>query len=60
MTDASVTYLVNNYYDGSDEFGVAWNDPGLGIDWGTNDPILSDRDKQNPLLKDIPRADLPK
>lgn len=59
LTDATLTYIVNNYYDGADEFGVAWNDPELAIDWGTNAPIISGRDAQNPLLKDIPEANLP-
>ena len=52
--DVSMTYLVTNEYDGSDELGIAWNDPDLGIAWPDAEPILSDRDKQNPLLTDIP------
>lgn len=60
MTDAILTYMVNNYYDGSDENGVAWNDPELSIDWGTRDPILSQRDLQNPRLQDIPPGNLPR
>jgi dTDP-4-dehydrorhamnose 3,5-epimerase len=59
LTDATLTYLVDNYYDGSDELGVAWNDPALGVTWGTSDPILSPRDLQNPLLGDIPSHQLP-
>jgi len=54
LTEAWLTYLVDNYYDGDDEYGVAWNDPALGVDWGWSEPILSSRDRQNPLLKDIP------
>jgi dTDP-4-dehydrorhamnose 3,5-epimerase len=54
-----MTYLVDNYYDGSDEYGVAWNDPTLAVDWGVGDPIISDRDLQNPSLSDIPAAQLP-
>jgi dTDP-4-dehydrorhamnose 3,5-epimerase len=59
LTDATMTYLVDNYYDGSDEYGVAWNDPTLGLDWGVSTPILSPRDLQNPLLRDIPPDQLP-
>lgn len=59
LTDATLTYIVNNYYDGNDEFGVAWNDPDLNIDWGTQTPIISDRDAANPRFKDIPQAHLP-
>lgn len=59
LTDTSLTYLVDNYYDGSDEHGVAWDDPAFGIDWGLSEPALSPRDRQNPLLKDIPAHLLP-
>jgi dTDP-4-dehydrorhamnose 3,5-epimerase len=59
LSDATLTYLVDNYYDGSDELGVAWNDPALGVTWGISNPILSPRDLQNPLLKDIPPLLLP-
>jgi dTDP-4-dehydrorhamnose 3,5-epimerase len=59
LTNATMTYLVDNYYDGSDEHGVAWNDPTLGVDWGVSDPILSPRDFENPLLSEIPENRLP-
>ncbi len=59
ITDATLNYLVDNYYDGSDELGVAWNDPDLGVDWGLSEPVLSPRDRQNSLLKDIPPHQLP-
>ena len=50
-----LTYVVDNYYDNSDEFGVAWNDPELNIDWGLDpaEAVLSGRDANNPKLKDI-------
>lgn len=54
LTDCTLIYIVNNYYDGDDEFGVAWNDPKLNLDWGVTDPLLSDRDQQNPLMVNIP------
>jgi len=63
ITDASLTYMVNNYYGkGEDENGVAWNDPELNLDWGLNGaaPILSGRDQQNRFLKDIPLDQRPK
>ena len=53
-TDVTLTYLVDNYYDGGDELGVAWNDPVLAVPWGVEEPILSGRDRSNPLLQDIP------
>jgi dTDP-4-dehydrorhamnose 3,5-epimerase len=52
--DVVMTYLVTNEYDGSDELGVAWDDPDLGIAWPTTTPILSARDRKNPRLSEIP------
>lgn len=59
LTDATLTYLVDNYYDGSDEFGVAWDDPDLAVPWNVSEPILSGRDRANPSLKAIPEAHRP-
>jgi dTDP-4-dehydrorhamnose 3,5-epimerase len=51
---------VDEYHDGADEFGIAWDDPDLGIAWPVTDPILSDRDRRNPslaaVLADPPEA----
>ena len=58
-TDATLTYIVDNYYDGADELGVAWNDPTLNIDWDAEQPILSDRDRENSLLSALSQNDLP-
>lgn len=60
LTDAILTYLVDNYYDGTDEHGVAWNDPDINLPWGVNNPRLSPRDTQNPFLRGIPPENLPK
>jgi dTDP-4-dehydrorhamnose 3,5-epimerase len=60
MADSFMTYLVDEYYDNSDERGVRWNDPALGLAWGITDPIVSDRDQQNKLLADIAPGELPK
>lgn len=59
LTDATLTYLVDNYYDGTDEFGVAWDDPDLAVAWAATDPILSGRDLANPRLAEIPPAHRP-
>jgi dTDP-4-dehydrorhamnose 3,5-epimerase len=59
LTDSFMTYLVDEYYDASDEHGVRWDDPTLGIDWGAGTPIVSARDRQNPMLAGIPEASLP-
>jgi dTDP-4-dehydrorhamnose 3,5-epimerase len=49
LTDATITYLVDGYYNPADELGVAWDDPAIGADWGVEQPILSARDADNPL-----------
>ncbi len=54
-----MSYLVDRYFDGTDEWAVAWNDPTLGIDWPTVDPILSDRDRSNPALAEALRDPIP-
>ena len=59
LTDASLAYVVDSYYDGSDEHGIAWNDPEIGINWGVEDPILSPRDLANPRLRDLRTAVIP-
>ncbi len=55
LTDCTLIYIVNNYYDGGkDEYGIAWNDPQANIDWGISAPSLSQRDQDNPRISDIP------
>lgn len=56
LTDLTLTYLVDGYYNPADELGVAWDDPAIGADWGLVDPILSDRDRVNPTVDQIPDA----
>jgi dTDP-4-dehydrorhamnose 3,5-epimerase len=48
--EADVTYKVSSPYDPATEAGIAWNDPALGIDWRIEHPVVSQRDRSNPLL----------
>jgi len=48
LTDLDLIYLVTHEYDGSDEQGVAWDDPALAIPWEITAPELSERDRNNP------------
>lgn len=59
VTDVLLTYVVDNYYDHSDEYGVAWNDPELALEWGITQPLVSGRDRQNPHLANVRREELP-
>ena len=40
-----VHYKVDNPYNAEADRGIIWNDHDLKIDWPTDDPLLSDRDK---------------
>ncbi|MFS8084480.1 MAG: dTDP-4-dehydrorhamnose 3,5-epimerase [Acidobacteriota bacterium] len=48
--DSIVLYKVDSYYAPQFEGGLRWNDPTLGIPWPTEDPFLSDRDRQLELF----------
>lgn len=54
---AQVEYKCTDIYDAKSEIGIAWDDPSIGIVWPVSNPVLSDRDKRNPRLAEIP--DLP-
>lgn len=47
-----VHYKVTAPYARDHDRSIAWNDPDLGIDWGTGEPILSDKDARAPRLAD--------
>ena len=53
--EAIFQYKCDNFYHKESEGAVAWNDPEINIDWTIpfDDVILSDKDKVNPLLKDV-------
>jgi len=52
--EAQVEYKCTDVYDPSSEVGIAWNDPDLNIEWPvTGEPILSDRDRRNPLIASV-------
>jgi dTDP-4-dehydrorhamnose 3,5-epimerase len=53
LTDLTLTYLVDGYYNPNDERGVAWDDPEIAADWRVVDPVLSDRDLENPRRADL-------
>jgi len=57
---ALLAYKCTDFYNPEAEASVLWNDPDIGIDWPVKLPILSDRDKNAPRLKDMPPDRLPK
>lgn len=46
-------YKCTDYYDPSDEGGVAWNCPTLNISWPIFEVQLSEKDRTYPSLKDL-------
>jgi len=49
---AEIMYKCTREYDPASEGGIIWNDPQLNISWPVKNPVLSGKDKMNPLLKD--------
>jgi dTDP-4-dehydrorhamnose 3,5-epimerase len=43
-------YKCSDYYTPGDEYGIAWNDPALAIAWPEMDYLLSDKDRNYPVL----------
>lgn len=50
--DVEVQYKVDEYYAPECDRSVRFDDPEIGVDWGIENPILSEKDKNAPLLKD--------
>lgn len=50
---ALVQYKVDSAYVAAADSGIRWNDADIGIDWIANNPILSERDKNLPFLKNF-------
>jgi len=53
---ADVLYKVSTYYAPELERGIAWDDPDLAIPWPVRDPILSERDKRHPNIREQGRG----
>ncbi|RJR19519.1 MAG: dTDP-4-dehydrorhamnose 3,5-epimerase [Desulfobacteraceae bacterium] len=56
---ADVIYKCTDFYAPGDEYGILWSDPSLGIEWPVTNPVLSEKDKNYPLLGEVPKELLP-
>ncbi len=50
---AQIEYKCTSVYDPQAEFSVRWNDPELSIPWPIDAPILSEKDRNAPLLSEV-------
>ena len=51
--EADVLYKVTSEYSPEHDRGIIWNDPDIGINWPVENPIISKKDLELFLLKDI-------
>ncbi len=53
LTDnTEFVYKTDNYYNYENDRSIRWNDSDLSIDWGIDNPQVSEKDANAPLLKD--------
>lgn len=53
LTDnVEVQYKVDDYYSKECDRSCKFNDPAFGIDWGIDNPVVSQKDATAPLYKD--------
>jgi len=57
---ALFSYKCTSLWTANEEIGISWDDPRIGIEWPTQSPGLSEKDRQNPRLEDIPVDRLPR
>lgn len=50
--NVEIMYKVDNFYCREDDRSIRFDDPALGIEWGVENPIMSQKDLTAPLLKD--------
>ena len=50
--DVEFLYKADGLYNAQADRNVLWSDPELAVDWGVENPIVSEKDKNAPLLKD--------
>lgn len=51
LTDnCELQYKVDGFYSKENDRSILWCDPEIGVDWEVTDPILSEKDKNAPLL----------
>lgn len=55
LEDSLFLYKCSREYNPKTETGIIWNDPDLKINWGIDNPIISDKDKELPTFQELLR-----
>ena len=50
---ADFLYKCSEYYHPETEHTLLWNDPGIGVQWPVDEPILSDKDQRGVPLREL-------
>lgn len=50
--DVEFLYKADNYYAPQSDRNIMWNDPDFNIEWGIDNPILSEKDSKAPTLQE--------
>lgn len=52
-SDTEVQYKVDNPYSKENDRSIRFDDPDIGVAWNIDQPILSTKDRDAPLWKDV-------
>ena len=53
LEDSLFIYKCTQFYHRSSEAGIVWNDPDLNIEWGIDNPVISEKDTGLPRFKEV-------
>jgi len=51
--EAEVAYKASNEYSPEHDAGIRWDDPQIAVNWGVENPLVSEKDEKLPFLEDI-------
>jgi len=51
--DTEFVYKADNYYSPEHDCVILWSDPEIGINWGSDNPVVSEKDRTAPLLREF-------
>lgn len=52
VDDTEIQYKVDKFFSPENDRAIVWNDPELAINWGTDMVIISEKDRNAPMLRD--------